>query len=156
RSLALVSDAGHNLADAAALGLSWYALWMSRKPSHHRMTFGYHRVGIVAALVNAVSLLVIALLVAWEAIARLRHPAPADGRVMIGVAAAGIVINGCISIWLHEPSRHDLNIRSAYIHMLGDAFSAAGVVAAGVLVAIGGKSAADPIAALLIAGLIVW
>jgi cobalt-zinc-cadmium efflux system protein len=156
RSLALLSDAGHNLADAAALGLSWYALSMASKPSHHRMTYGYHRVGIVAALVNAMSLVAIALLVVWEAVNRLRHPVPVDGRLMIGVAAAGIVINGCISAWLHEPSRHDLNLRSAYVHMLADALSAAGVVVAGLLVAIGGRAAADPIAAFVIAGLIVW
>src|SRR5476651_2708345 len=73
-SLALLSDAGHNLADAAALGFSWYALWIAGKPSHHRMTFGYHRVGIVAALANAVSLVVIAVFIFVEAFQRLRHP----------------------------------------------------------------------------------
>src|SRR5471032_2596018 len=73
-SLALLSDAGHNLADAVALGFSWYALWIAAKPSHQGMTFGYHRVGVLAALVNAVSLVVIALLIGWEAIARIRQP----------------------------------------------------------------------------------
>ena len=72
-SLALLSDAGHNLADAAALGLSWYAMWIAAKPSHHRMTFGYHRVGIFAALVNAASLVVIAFVIGWEALARIRQ-----------------------------------------------------------------------------------
>src|ERR1700720_2549443 len=80
-SLALLSDAGHNLADAAALGFSWYALWMANKPSHEGMTFGYHRVGVFAALVNAVSLVLIALFIGWEAIARIRQPKPADGAV---------------------------------------------------------------------------
>src|ERR1700746_2173898 len=73
-SLALMSDAGHNLADALALGLSWYGIWIARKPSTQERTFGYHRVGILTALVNAVSLVVIALLIFWEAIDRLRHP----------------------------------------------------------------------------------
>src|ERR1700674_2851233 len=73
-SLALLSDAGHNLADAAALGFSWYALWISNKPSHHGMTFGYHRVGVFAALANAVSLALIAVLIGWEAISRIRQP----------------------------------------------------------------------------------
>src|SRR5713101_5197474 len=73
-SLALLSDAGHNLADAAALGFSWYALWMADKPSHEGMTFGYHRVGVFAALVNAASLVLIALLIGWEAIGRIRDP----------------------------------------------------------------------------------
>src|ERR1700681_173615 len=82
-SLALLSDAGHNLADAAALGFSWYALWISNKPSHHGMTFGYHRVGVFAALANAVSLALIAVLIGWEAIARIRHPEIVSGVVMI-------------------------------------------------------------------------
>jgi cobalt-zinc-cadmium efflux system protein len=154
-SLALISDAGHNLADAAALGLSWYALWMANKPSHHGMTYGYHRVGIMAALLNAVSLVFIALLIVLEAVDRLRHPVPVDGRLMIAVATAGIGINGTISVWLHQASRHDLNIRGAYVHMLGDALSAAGVVIAGVLVAAVGKTTADPLASFVIAGLIL-
>src|SRR5437667_12213549 len=88
-SLALLSDAGHNLADAAALGFSWYALWIARKPSHHGMTFGYHRVGVFAALANAVSLVAIAVLIGWEAIGRIREPEIANGSVMMGVAVAG-------------------------------------------------------------------
>jgi cobalt-zinc-cadmium efflux system protein len=89
-SLALLSDAGHNLADAAALGFSWYALWIARKPSHHGMTYGYHRVGVFAALANAVSLVVIAVLIGWEAIERIREPEIANGSVMIAVAVAGL------------------------------------------------------------------
>src|SRR5207244_5171935 len=100
-SLALLSDAGHNLADAAALGFSWYALSIARRPSHHGMTFGYHRVGVVAALANAVSLLVIAVFIGWEAITRVREPESANGSVMIGVAAAAIVVNLLIGLWLH-------------------------------------------------------
>src|SRR5580765_875309 len=78
-SLALLSDSGHNFADAAALGFSWYALWIAKKPANKDMTYGYHRVGILAALVNAVSLVVIALLIFWEGIGRLHHPEPAHG-----------------------------------------------------------------------------
>src|SRR6185436_7801610 len=92
-SLALLSDAGHNLADAASLGFSWYALWMASKPSHEGMTFGYHRVGVFAALINAVSLVMIALLIGWEGITRIQHPEPASGGVMIGLASAGVVVN---------------------------------------------------------------
>jgi cobalt-zinc-cadmium efflux system protein len=155
-SLALVSDAGHNLADAAALGFSWYALSISNRPSHEGMTFGYHRVGIFAALANAVSLVLIAIFIAWEGIARIREPQPADGRLMIGVAAAGIVVNLAVGLWLHKGSKDDLNIRSAYLHMMGDALSAFGVVIAGVLVATLGLSLADPIVSLLIAVLILY
>jgi cobalt-zinc-cadmium efflux system protein len=155
-SLALLSDAGHNLADAAALGFSWYALWISNKPSHHGMTFGYHRVGIFAALANAVSLVVIAVLIGWEAIARIRDPQLANGAVMIGVAAVAMVVNLLIGVWLHRGSKHDMNIRSAYLHMLGDAVSAFGVVIAGVLVATTHTQLADPVVSLLIAGLILY
>jgi cobalt-zinc-cadmium efflux system protein len=155
-SLALLSDAGHNLADAAALGFSWYALWISNKPSHHGMTFGYHRVGVFAALTNAVSLIVIAVLIGWEAIARIRQPEIANGAVMIGVAGAAMVVNTLIGVWLHRASKHDMNIRSAYLHMLGDAVSAFGVVIAGVLVAATHAQLADPVVSLLIAGLILY
>ena len=155
-SLALLSDAGHNLADAAALGFSWYALWISSKPSHHGMTFGYHRVGIFAALVNAVSLVVIAVFIGWEAIARIRHPEIANGAVMIGVAAAAVVMNVVIGVWLHKGAKQDMNVHSAYLHMLGDAVSAFGVVVAGVLVTTTGARLADPIVSLLIAGLILY
>src|ERR1700681_4739129 len=101
-SLALLSDAGHNLADAAALGFSWYALWIANKPSHQGMTFGYHRVGVFAALANALSLVLIAALIGWEAIARIRQPEAANGAMMIGVAAAAIVVNVTIGLWLQK------------------------------------------------------
>jgi cobalt-zinc-cadmium efflux system protein len=155
-SLALLSDAGHNLADAAALGFSWYALWIANKPSHQGMTFGYHRVGVFAALANALSLVLIAALIGWEAIARIRQPEAANGVVMIGVAAAAIVVNLMIGLWLHSGSKNDLNIRSAYLHMLGDAISAFGVVIAGVLVAATNTRLADPVVSLLIAVLILY
>jgi cobalt-zinc-cadmium efflux system protein len=155
-SLALLSDAGHNLADVAALGFSWYALRIAEKPSHEGMTFGYHRVGIFAALVNAVSLVGIAIAIGWEAIARIRQPVVASGGMMIGVAVAAIVVNGLVSIWLYRGSKQDLNIRSAYLHMLGDAVAAFGVAIAGVIVATTHHSWADPVVSLLIAGLILY
>ena len=153
-SLALVSDAGHNLADAAALGLSWYALSIAQKPSHHGMTFGYHRVGVVAALLNAVSLALISLWIVWEAVARLRSPEPANSGLMIGVALVAIVINVVISLRLYAASKHDINVRSAYIHMVGDAVSAFGVVLAGIVVAVTNNTLADPLVSLVIAAFI--
>ena len=155
-SLALLSDAGHNLADAAALGFSWYALWIASKPSHEGMTFGYHRVGIFAALANAISLVIIAVIIGWEAIARIREPEVANGPVMIVVAIVAMVVNLVIGLWLHKGSKNDLNIRSAYLHMLGDVISAFGVVIAGVLVATMRGPLADPVVSLLIAGLILY
>jgi cobalt-zinc-cadmium efflux system protein len=155
-SLALLSDAGHNLADAVALAFSWYALWIASKPSHQGMTFGYHRVGVFAALINAVSLVAIALLIAWEAFVRLRHPELPSGALMIGAATAAIVVNVLIGFWLHSGSKHDINVRSAYLHMVGDAISAFGVVIAGLLVFILHAASADPIVSLLIAALILY
>ena len=155
-SLALLSDAGHNLADAAALGFSWYALSIANKPSHEGMTFGYHRVGIFAALANAVSLVLIAVFIGWEALGRIREPQAANGSVMVVVAVAAIVVNLAIGLWLHKGSKDDLNIRSAYLHMLGDAVSAFGVVIAGALVATMHLPVADPVVSLLIAGLILY
>ncbi len=156
RSLALLSDAGHNFADAAALGFSWYALWIARKPSHAGMTFGYHRVGILAALVNASSLVVIAVLIFIEAVGRLRHPQVPQGWTMVGIAAVAVGLNFTIGSWLHAGSHHDLNVRSARLHMLGDAVSAIGVVVAGLIVATTGASVVDPIVSFLITGLILF
>ena len=155
-SLALLSDAGHNFADALALVFSWYGIWIARRPSTAQRTFGYHRVGILAALVNAVSLVVIALLIFWEAGTRLRHPEPVRTTPMIVVALVAIVMNTLIGFWLKSAAKKDLNVRSAYLHMLGDAISAAGVVAAGVIVALTGASIADPIVSVLIGILILW
>ena len=155
-SLALLSDAGHNLADAATLGLSWYALWMAGKPSHERMTFGYHRVGVFAALINAVSLVLIALFIGWEGIERLRHPEPASGVLMIVLATVAIIVNLAIGSRLHQGAKHDINVRSAYIHMIGDAVSAFGVVIAGIIIATTQWLLADPIVSLVIAALILY
>jgi cobalt-zinc-cadmium efflux system protein len=155
-SLALLSDAGHNFADGLALIFSWYAIRVARRPPDARRTFGYHRAGILAALVNAVSLVLIALYIVWEAIPRLQSPPPVESGLMIGVAGLAVLLNGLISVWLHAEARQDLNVRSAYLHMLGDALSALGVVAAGILVAATGYNRADPLVSLLISGLILW
>jgi cobalt-zinc-cadmium efflux system protein len=155
-SLAILSDAGHNLADAVALGFSWYAMWIAAKPSHHGMTFGYHRVGVFAALVNAASLVVIACVIGWEAAIRIQHPEPASGPLMIGVALAAIALNVTIGLWLHGAAKRDINVKGAYIHMLGDAVSALGVVLAGAIVLWTGQPLADPIVSLVIAALILY
>jgi cobalt-zinc-cadmium efflux system protein len=155
-SLALLADAGHNFADALALAISWYALWMAQQPANARKTFGYHRVGILAALVNAVTLVVIALAIAWEVGQRLRTPEPTAGGWMIGVAFLAALLNGAISLWLRHDAAQDLNIRAAFIHMLGDFLASIGVVIAGIVVALTGSTLADPLVSLLIAALILW
>ncbi len=155
-SLALISDAGHNFADALALIFAWYGVWIALKPATARRTYGYHRVGTLAALVNSVSLVVIALLVFWEAADRLRHPEPVRSVPMIIVALIAILMNTVISLWLRGEAKKDLNVRSAYVHMLGDAIAAAGVVIAGLVVAFTGASIADPLVSILIGFLILW
>jgi hypothetical protein len=143
-------------ADALALFFAWYGVWIARKPSTQRHTFGYHRVGILAALVNAVSLVVIALLIFWEAAGRLGNPRTVHSTPMIVVALIAIAMNTVISLWLRGDAAHDLNVRSAYLHMVGDAISAAGVVVAGLLVAFTRTSIADSIVSILIGVLILW
>jgi cobalt-zinc-cadmium efflux system protein len=155
-SLALLSDAAHSLTNATALGLSWYALSATRKPSHHGMTYGYHRVAVVAALAHALSLAVIALWIAWEAIGRLRSPEPANGRLMIGAALAAIAVNVLMGLRLRQGSADDLRTRSAYFHIAGDAVSAGTVVVAGIVVAATHHSLADPVASGVIAAFILW
>jgi cobalt-zinc-cadmium efflux system protein len=155
-SLALISDAAHNFADALALVLSWYGVRVARRPSTSDRTFGYHRVGILGALVNAVCLVIIALLIFWEALSRLRAPEPVHSIPMIVVALIAVLMNSVISLWLKGEARHDLNVRSAYMHMVGDAVSAAGVVFAGIVVAMTGSYVADPVVSILIGILILW
>jgi cobalt-zinc-cadmium efflux system protein len=155
-SLALTSDAGHNFADALALGLSWYGLQTARRPSSSERTFGYHRVGILAALVNSLSLVLIAMWIFWEALEHLRRPEPVKSTPMIVVALIAVGMNAVISLWLKAGAKHDLNVRSAYLHMLGDAVSALGVIFAGVVIVVTGSYAADAVISVLIAMLILW
>jgi cobalt-zinc-cadmium efflux system protein len=155
-SLALVSDAGHNFSDALALVFSWYGIWIAQKPSSAKRTFGHHRVGILAALVNSVTLVLIALFIFWEAALRLRQPEPVKSTPMIVVALVAVLLNTLISLWLRSSAKKDLNVRSAYMHMVGDAVSAVGVVVAGVIMATTGASIADPLVSILIGLLILW
>jgi cobalt-zinc-cadmium efflux system protein len=155
-SLALLSDAGHNLADVLALLVSWYALQAARRPGDARRTYGSHRIGIFAALLNAFSLVVIAGLIVIGAVQRFLHPIPAQGWIMAGVASGAVVLNTVIALWLRDASHDDINVRGAYLHMLGDALSAAGVVVAGVIIALTGRVIADPFVSLLIGAMIFY
>jgi cobalt-zinc-cadmium efflux system protein len=156
QSLALMSDAGHNFSDALALILSWYGLRAARRPSTSGRTYGSHRVGILAALANALTLVAIGAVLMWEAVGRFRNPQPVHSGPMIGVALVAVVLNGLISLWLRGAAQSDLNMRSAYLHMLGDAVSALGVALAGVIVAATGSPVADPAVSLLIGAAIIW
>ena len=155
-SLALLADAGHNFADALALALSAFAIWMATKPADSKRTFGYHRVGILAALVNAIGLVVMAGVIFWEALQRLNAPEQVDSGPMIWMALLAIVLNSGIAWWLSKSAKDDLNIRGAYLHMLGDAAASFGVVIAGIIIAFTGAFIADPIVSILFAALVLW
>ena len=156
-SVALFSDAGHNLADALAMFFSWYAVRVAGRPSTASRTFGYHRVGILAAMLNAASLVVIAALIAYEGVERLLHPDPnVHGGLMILVAGAAVAVNVVIAMGLHKHAKDDLNIRSAYLHMIGDAASSCAVIVAGILVSVTRNPIADPIVSFVIAAMILY
>lgn len=155
-SLSLISDAAHNFADCLALGLAWFAAYLQQKPPDQTKTFGYHRAGVVAALFNAASLVAMAVWILFESYERLVTPRDVDERMMIYVAAAGIALNLFVMRALHAHSKADLNIRGAYVHMLGDALSSVGIVIGGALIAWTGWLWVDPALSALIAVLILW
>lgn len=155
-SLALMADAGHNFADALALALSALAIWVATKPADDKRTFGYHRVGILAALANAVGLVVMAVVIFWEAMQRLQTPEHVQSGPMIWVALLAIILNSGIAWWLASAAKEDLHIRSTYLHMLGDAVASLGVVIAGMIIAITSWFIADPIVSIIFALLVLW
>jgi len=154
-SLALLSDAGHVLADALSLGLSWFALVIARRPPSAKASFGYHRVGILVALLNGTTLVVMSALIIREAIARFTASVPIHTTELLAIAGAGLVANLVMAALLHRGHEHSLNIKSAWLHVLGDSLASVGVIGAGLVIRFTGFRAADPIASVLIAGLIL-
>ena len=154
-SLALLSDAGHMLTDGAALILGALAAWMARLPPSGRHSYGLGRAEIIAALVNAAAMLVIIAALSYEAIARLGQPGAVDGKAAAVIALAGLAINIAVMRWL-APHGHDLNMRAARLHVAGDALGSVAALISGGVIAFTGWTRADPIASLLICGLIAW
>ena len=154
-SLALISEAGHNISDALALLLSFVAVYFQGRPASDEKTFGYQRAGVLAAFLNALTLIVISVGLSIEAIHRLGKPVVVEPRLMMIVAAAGVVMNGVIAALLFRGSR-DINIRSTFIHMLGDTLSTAAVIAGGVAILFTHHNWIDPLLSLLIAARILW
>jgi len=155
-SLALISDAGHNFTDALALLLAWFGVYLGSKPADERHTYGYHRGGVLAAFVNALTLVAISAWILWESADRLRHPEPVAAGVMLAVAALGLAMNGAIMLALRSASHNDINIRGAFVHMLGDALGSAAIIAGAIAIHYTGWERADPVLSILIAILIVW
>lgn len=154
-SIALMSDAGHNFSDALALVLATFGYYLQFKPADDVKTFGYHRAGVLAAFVNALTLVVIALAIFYEAAQRLMHPVPVQSGVMLVIAALALVLNGAIMLGLSR-DKSDLNVRAAFIHMLGDAVGAVGIIIGALIIRWTGWQQVDPILSILIAGMIIW
>lgn len=154
-SLALLADAGHMLTDVAALALSLFVAWFSGQPETPKKTYGYLRWEILAAFLNGSTLLIISFWIISEAVLRLRHSQPVASGLMLAVALASVATN-LIAAWvLHGGSRSSLNLRGAYVHVLGDLLGSVGTVIAAILVRSTGWLAADPIASIIMTGLII-
>ena len=155
-SLALLSDAGHNFTDSLALVLAWFAFYVQAKPATESKTYGYHRAGVLAAFINALLLVAVALYIFSEAYHRLRFPQPVDPRWMMLVAGLGFVVDAGVSVALFRKVRGDVNVRTAFLHTAADAVSTAGIAVGGWLIATTGRSEIDPLLGFLIGGLILW
>src|SRR5579864_4907903 len=154
-SLALLSEAGHNLSDFVALLLSLVAVYLESRPPSATKTYGWHRAGVLAALVNAGSLVLVSFLIFYEAFKRVQHPEHVRASVMMWVAAAGVVMNGVIAFLLYR-SDNDVNIRSAFLHEIGDTASTAAVILGGWAIFATGEYWIDPVLSLGIGVLILW
>lgn len=155
-SLALLADAGHNLADVFSLLLAWVALWLSQRPPTRRRTYGFRRSSVLAALANAVLLLIAVGAIALEAVQRFEHPKPLMTGTVIWVAAAGVVVNAGTAALFMSGRKGDMNIRGAFLHMAADAGVSLGVVIAALAIQITGWLWLDPAMSLAIALVITF
>ncbi len=157
-SLALLSDAGHNFTDAFALLLAAFGIYLQARPGDHERTYGYQRAGVLAAFVNALSLVVLAAILFYESYDRLIHPEQVAANTMMVVAGAALVLNLAIAWALggHGEHHHDLNVRAAWLHMAGDAASSAAIILGALLIRYTGWQAIDPVLSILIGIAIVW
>ncbi|CBV41904.1 cation diffusion facilitator family transporter [Halomonas elongata] len=154
-SLALLADAGHMLTDAAALALALFAAWISRRPADTRRSYGYHRVQVLAAFVNGLTLIAIVVWIAIEAVRRLFAPVSVAGSTMLVIAGLGLVVNLVVFAILHMGDRENLNIRGAALHVLGDLLGSVAAIVAAVVILLTGWTPIDPLLSLLVAALIL-
>ncbi|MBI4294873.1 MAG: cation transporter [Chloroflexi bacterium] len=154
-SLALLSDAGHVFTDVLALSLSWFAVSQAERPATGRMTFGYHRLGILVAIVNALSLIGISGAIFYEAYRRWYEPEPVQGGLMMGVAVLGLVANLIVVSRLHRHARHNISVRSAWWHASGDALASVGVIIGGIVILLTGYQRVDTIVGAVIGVIIL-
>ena len=155
-SLALLTDAAHNLTDVIALGLSWFAIWITAQPANPQKTYGYHRAGILVALINSTTLILISLGIFYEAYKRFVSPPEVQSSVLIVVGLVAVVINLITALLVHRGSESDLNLRSAFVHLMGDVLSTIGAVIAGIVIYFTGANWLDPFVSVLIGLLILY
>lgn len=155
-SLALISDAGHNFTDALALALACLGFYLESKPRNEIKTYGYHRAGVMAAFLNALALLGLSGYIFYESYHRLLAPQPVAETTMLVIAGLGLIVNVAVMWGLRADQEHDLNVRAAYLHMLGDALGSIGIIAGAIVIRYTGWYVVDPILSFLIAALIVW
>jgi len=155
-SLALLTDAAHNLTDVIALGLSWFALRLTSQPANAQKTYGYHRAGILAALLNSTTLVLISLGIFYEAYRRFMNPPDVQSGVLIGVGLLAVIVNLVTALLVHRGSEYDLNLRSAFVHLMGDVLSTVGAVIAGVIIYFTNANWLDPLVSVLIGFLILY
>ncbi|HSO11737.1 MAG TPA: cation diffusion facilitator family transporter [Anaerolineales bacterium] len=155
-SLALLTDAAHNLTDVISLALSWFAIRITTRPANERKTYGYHRAGILVALVNSTTLVLISLGIFYEAWHRFISPPQVKPGILIGVGLIAVIINIVTAMLVHQGSESDLNLRSAFVHLMGDVLSTIGAVIAGVFIYFTGANWLDSLVSVLIGGLILY
>jgi cobalt-zinc-cadmium efflux system protein len=155
-SLALLSDAGHNFTDCLALLLAWVAFYLQDKPADESKTYGYHRAGVLAAFVNALVLVGLSVWIFYESWLRLLNPRPVNEWVMLAVAGLGLLLNGAIMWALRQASRSDINIRGAFVHMLGDALGSIAIIAGALTIRYTGWEKIDPLLSIVIGILVIW
>ena len=154
--MALLSDAGHNFTDALALLLAAIGLYLNGKPADQFKTFGYQRAGVIAAFLNAATLVLVSVYIFWEAVVRLIHPQAVDDMMMFWVAVLALVLNGSIMLGLNRSQKGDLNIRAAWVHFLGDAIGAGAIVVGALAIRFTGWTYIDPILSMALACLIIY
>jgi len=155
-SLALMTDAAHNLTDVIALGLSWFAIRLTTQPANAQKTYGYHRAGILVALLNSTTLILISLGIFYEAYQRFKAPPEVHSSILIVVGLIAVVVNLITALLVHRGSESDLNLRSAFVHLMGDVISTIGAVVAGVIIYFTGANWLDPFVSVLIGILILY
>ena len=155
-SLALLADAGHMLTDVAALGLTLFAFWFAARPATERKTYGYYRLEILAAFVNGIVLVVLSLWIIYEAIGRWRGEPEVKGVGLVAIAGGGLLVNIAAAALLHSGKAHDLNLRGAWLHVMGDLFGSVAAIIAGLLIIGFGWVWADALGSILISAIIIF